>query len=87
MADWIRHALGLPCAHPVAGHEFVPARHPGWHGMRRCIWLAHPQANRCFRSRRCHAALRTLGRYRLPVPARGAFTAARSTVYGYLKER
>jgi hypothetical protein len=49
--DWLRHRLGLPCRQPVTGHGYVRAT---WDGETRCIWLAHPQAGRCFRPARCH---------------------------------
>ena len=57
MGDWLRHRLRLPCLHPVTGHKFVPVapeHRQAWGWYRGCIWLAHPQANRCLRPGRCH---------------------------------
>lgn len=52
--DWLRHRLGLSCLQPVTGHAYERPEHPAWGGTTRCIWLTHPQANRCFRPARCH---------------------------------
>jgi hypothetical protein len=52
--DWLRHQFGLACHQQVSGHEYVRPEHEAWGGMTDCIWLAHPQANRCFRPARCH---------------------------------
>jgi hypothetical protein len=54
VTDWLRHQLGRPCLQRVTGHAFVPAEHPAWGGYKGCIWLTHPQANRCSLPERCH---------------------------------
>jgi hypothetical protein len=59
MTEWLGHLFGRPCRQPVTGHEFVKATDPAWYGLHLCIWLAHPQASRCFKPRRCHDVPRT----------------------------
>jgi hypothetical protein len=52
--DWLRHLLGLPCRQAVTGHHFVASDPRYWGTARICTWLAHPQASRYLRPRRCH---------------------------------